>query len=858
MVGNWVLSAILRFSTNGEAVMKKLSENSRKLAEDQKKIENQVKAIGIAEERMATKAKAAQAMVLNAQKAGSIEQQKMAHRTQVANNALGQSVDRIALAHSRLAITSRVAGNEATSFQKKLNLEKERVKIATDAATAAYERSMGIIDKDTAATLRYERAQSSIAIRKQSMADRAMEQAKKEGIQREKLDLQAKAIEQNRVIAIRRFEGAQQRLNIQEQTMARNRETAALRYANSIKRQELATKALELREQKLKDTEARLFAKRAQQHQKITDDAKYQNLSNAVYAGQMATQALGGALLGGLTGAASMEKAMATVYLATPSHNAANTMRDRHAMESMAYSMSGMTAQDVTTIANEMAAAAQKGLNDPQRLMEVFPTIAKAADIEFIRSQKDPVTTIKEMVPLVHLFGAYHGKQLEHMLDEANRMRLVTGNTFSDLVTQGRMYIPSAVGAGVGTDEIMLLTSIMGQTGFLKSRGGTALNNIITNALGAETLTSHMSKAKRRGMKDLEMFDAHGRLKFIDKDGNLLLTKMLFYLGDMLDRFKRQDAYSARGRFTQDVNNVFGKEGARFVQEMSMKSTREQYERNREAMAHMGTIEQQFEFYKGTLFFAWNNFNTNLRNTGIILMKGRLPEATKMLTAWGNSISDLNHQLLAHPRMREGISKMLTYGVMPILAIGTALGWLNLIFIKPFVMLMKDVAGGFSNVWKVVVKLWTWIRKPDVWENLLRVFIKMKPAMTVVGDLLGKIALGFVKFVPILNVIADILGATKSTSAEEQAPLSKDQYDYWRKYAGKHGWRSVPQSVRMHFAEGRKEQGIINMEHVNISLPGVTDAPGFVEGLKGLNILGTGTSSQTPPHLMHRITAHSH
>jgi len=105
MIGSWVLSAVLRFSSNGDAVMSRLSANAKRLAADQERL---------------------------------------------------------------------------SESAKRLGLEQERIGVRAAAAQANYERSMGIIDKKTAAELRYGRAQEMIAIQTQALANKNDALAKKE------------------------------------------------------------------------------------------------------------------------------------------------------------------------------------------------------------------------------------------------------------------------------------------------------------------------------------------------------------------------------------------------------------------------------------------------------------------------------------------------------------------------------------------------------------------------------------------------------------------------------------------------------------------------------------------------------
>ncbi len=207
--------------------------------------------------------------------------------------------------------------------------------------------------------------------------------------------------------------------------------------------------------------------------------------------------AAGGAIYEGIKGAADLQQAMMSVAVAT--NTATNQMG---AFYKMAFQVSGSTAQNATTIAREMAMAASSGLGNPKQLMSAFPRMARAADVMWLSpKQIDPVESIKQMSTLSHLFGVYSGKSYQNMLDRTVQMMFAQPEGVQQIINQGRMFIGAGLGRGVTQDDLFKQTLTLGQTGFLKGRGGAGLARVIEYLAGAESVTDHMSKVRRDALR---------------------------------------------------------------------------------------------------------------------------------------------------------------------------------------------------------------------------------------------------------------------------------------------------------------------------------------------------------------------
>jgi TP901 family phage tail tape measure protein len=324
--------------------------------------------------------------------------------------------------------------------------------------------------------------------------------------------------------------------------------------------------------------------------------------------------ALGGLALGiaGLDQAAQLQKAMVSVGIAT------NTPESRmEPFRALALQVSNYTAQSIATIGREMATAAAAGLKQPSQLIGAFPHIAKAADVLWLSPQHvDPVNAVKLLTQLTHLFGAYQGPAFTHMLNRATQLMFSQPERFQQMVTQGKYFIPMAVQAGVGEDDIFKLLMSMGQTGLGRGRGGSGIRRMIEYLLGAATLTGHLSAAQHAAMgagfaghPGLNILGPDGRLRgtFEDKHGNLLLGKVLAFLESERSRFRPAD-------FANDLTNAFLQQGGLVAGTLLLPQVYAQTSRNWAMVQQQADIEGMWRRYSNTLNFAVPQFLTNFKN----------------------------------------------------------------------------------------------------------------------------------------------------------------------------------------------------------------------------------------------------
>jgi TP901 family phage tail tape measure protein len=374
---------------------------------------------------------------------------------------------------------------------------------------------------------------------------------------------------------------------------------------------------------------------------------------------------LGAALAYAVKGASDLQTAITGVQIATNQLNPA--AGDAYAR--LAIKVSSQTAQDAVTIAQELATAATSGLNDPRKLKEGFPRIAKAADVLWMSPKHtDPIESVRIMSQLAHLFGVYEGAPLQHMLDRAVEMQFVQPEAIQQLVTQGRLFLPSAMSAGVSEQDIWKQAMTMGQTGFLRSRGGSGLANIIEALAGATAITGHLSKAQRKAMGQLGLEGPNGLLdsRFHDAKGDLLLQKVV----DHLEAVRQNTAPTT---FLAEVTNAFQKQGGRYMSDILIPRIYQKAQQNWESMNKMGGVDKMWGQYTHNFRYQWNVFTTNLENLFRVVALPMLPGLTSFIGAFGAALGWLVSVLADHPTV-AGTLGYLTLGLVTFLGVVSAVG----------------------------------------------------------------------------------------------------------------------------------------------------------------------------------------
>jgi TP901 family phage tail tape measure protein len=368
--------------------------------------------------------------------------------------------------------------------------------------------------------------------------------------------------------------------------------------------------------------------------------------SRAMVAGGVA---LGGAFIigAGIKNAADLQNSMVAVEIATK--GATGHMAQFY---QLAYKVSGLTAQSASTIGRELAVAASSGLGSLGRaqLSEAFTRIAKAADVMWLSPKHtDPVTSVAQMSQLSHLFGAYSGAKLQHMLDRAVQMQYVQPEDFSRMVTQGRMFIGPALSRGVTEDDIFKQAMTMGQTGFLRSRGGSGLARVIEYLSGAATMTGHLSKIQHRALSTLGMTNSQGILEYQDKKGNLLLGKAI----DHLEAIRKNFTPTAFGNL---LTNAFLAQGGRYMATILMPNVYAQVQKNWAQMNRIGNVDSMWKKYSDTFKFAWSQFTTNLQNVLGATFLPLLPAFTVALKSAAKELGIWTQWLMKNPKMAATIA----------------------------------------------------------------------------------------------------------------------------------------------------------------------------------------------------------
>ncbi len=363
--------------------------------------------------------------------------------------------------------------------------------------------------------------------------------------------------------------------------------------------------------------------------------------------------AVGAAVIAlGIRQAAQFQLAMTSVGAATGA-----TAKELEKLQAIALHTAGVTAQSPVTIAREMATAATSGLNTISRLTYAFPQMARAADAMWLSPKHiDPNEAARQMSQLSHLFGAYSGKPLHEMIDQATRLMFTQPENLQAAVTQGRIFIGPALRYGVSMDDIFSQLMTMGQTGWLRGRGGSGLARYMEYLMGAPEMTAHLSKARRSAMEDLGVFDSSGRNRFIRRDGTLDLLGSIRYFAGVGDRMTAQHQ---QARFTTDLMNAFLAQGGRYIATITLPKIMSQVQQNRTAAARLAppgqAVEVLWKKYMSTTAASWSKFVTNLQYVSDTIFLPVLPQVTTVFNDLAVGLSNVGDFLGAHRTLARDI-----------------------------------------------------------------------------------------------------------------------------------------------------------------------------------------------------------
>jgi hypothetical protein len=362
--------------------------------------------------------------------------------------------------------------------------------------------------------------------------------------------------------------------------------------------------------------------------------------------------AAGAAIYAGVRGAADLQSAMISVGIST--NTASSKMADFYAL---VMKVSGVTAQSATTIGGELAVAAAAGLTNPKQLQSAFPQIAKAADALWVAGKAtgrsiNPQQAVLALSQLTHLFGAYSGAPLADMLNKAVEAFFVQPEAINRIVMQGKMFIPLALSAGISTGDIWDQILMMGQSGYLRGRGGSGVRMSLQRMLGASsgTIAGTLTAKQSQAAYQLGITDKSGRDLFEDKTGHALFEKMVEHLHAIQTNF-------TPANFTKELLLWAGPQGGSLLAAELRPAAYAQAQQNITHMREVGTVDKVFgEYFKGFNLQA-SRFATNFKNLFIDVMLPLLKPMTDDLKQWADALSKAGDWLVKHPKQAADIGK---------------------------------------------------------------------------------------------------------------------------------------------------------------------------------------------------------
>ena len=239
------------------------------------------------------------------------------------------------------------------------------------------------------------------------------------------------------------------------------------------------------------------------------------------------------------------------------------------------------------------------------------------------------------------------------MVDAATRLMYTQPETLSKLINQGKLFIPMALGAGVGMNSIFTEAMTMGQTGLLSGRGGAGLARYIQYMVGGATLTSHLSKARRAALLDLG--------SSIPPDATGSSTRLASSSWSRRCSTSRS-AESRCGRLSSSAtsSSAFLQQGGYYVSAVTRPEVMSQRVMNTQAMMRIAppgqAVEMAWSQYMHTTIGAWRLFVTNFENLSTAVFLPTLPAITVALRDLANVMGGATNIIMAHPKLGLGLA----------------------------------------------------------------------------------------------------------------------------------------------------------------------------------------------------------
>ena len=248
----------------------------------------------------------------------------------------------------------------------------------------------------------------------------------------------------------------------------------------------------------------------------------------------------------------------------------------------------------------------------PEKVDEVFPVIARMAELAELRGLGSGEDAIRAAVPYAHMTKSWEGEKLIKAMDTFYKVAKTTHTSMLQEEKAIKYVMPTAMALGIDpnmTAETAGFMQIMGLSG---TTSGTAFNrmllgsmksggpqtahmrsqeNLLERLLGGKggTVTPHGMKPHMEALKNLHIMDDKGNLLIMDKSGNYDLMGMLGAITDASQRMDKQ-------KFMNAMFDAFGNIGARMADMFADPDTLQRLISYRKNLSGAMGVEQEQTF----------------------------------------------------------------------------------------------------------------------------------------------------------------------------------------------------------------------------------------------------------------------
>lgn len=380
-------------------------------------------------------------------------------------------------------------------------------------------------------------------------------------------------------------------------------------------------------------------------------------------AGGLNAYTIGFAVKEGFTAALHTNAGFQTAFLTTSSiMGASKPQQDLLYNSVMAASgKTGIGPTQMMEMARDIGRLTTGTMSTEQSIGMIDP-MAKYAKILELTRHMTPEKSVDAALETMHLLRDYSPQSSKHLLDLVTAMGEMMPQDPLKTVTQLKQFAPALKNMGVPDAQIATMMVFAARAGMGTGRGGTGIRETMLAALNPNEITSHLQALKQSQSK--EIFGKGGGEAFYHpaKGKDKAYFDSIGYLSTISTYAQKHPGI----KIMRDLFNVFGKTGGTFANLLADPQMRNMLLETQKAMTKSSIsvdsmfnnlLKYDFGTQAGRLSSAWESLE-------IETVHKLMPAMASVMGSMADGLHDLQAYIHKHPAMIEGMQKWIkSFGV---------------------------------------------------------------------------------------------------------------------------------------------------------------------------------------------------